>query len=81
MHIFCAHTPNLRFLVLDSLSWIAVLHTTALTHIYMVYCNGIHLLTRMLSLLSASPNMTDFVLVDSKDTYSSSPCAMLFLGP
>lgn len=65
--IFSTHTPNLRFLALDSLPWIPMLQTTALTHLYLADCYGSHLLTRTLSLLSASPNLTDLVLVDGKD--------------
>ena len=69
VEIFHAHTPKLRLLALDMLSWVPKLQTTALTHLYLADCYGAHLLRRIMSLLSASPNLTDLVLVDGKDIF------------
>ncbi|KAH9910163.1 uncharacterized protein B0H18DRAFT_516171 [Fomitopsis serialis] len=67
VQVFRGHTPSLRRLSLDSLNWIPTLQTSTLTHLYLADCYGRKLLQRILSLLSASPNLTDLVLVDRGD--------------
>ncbi|KZT68436.1 hypothetical protein DAEQUDRAFT_325768 [Daedalea quercina L-15889] len=67
VQVFRGHTPRLHHLSLDSLHWIPTLQTSALTHLYLADCYGRNLLRRILSLLSASPNLTDLVLVDRND--------------